>query len=191
MAILADARTKRTGFPFNFSRNDYAAELQYIPTADLLADVESTQWLALDVAENGDDDSRDVAECQLAAMVDELERRQRLLKARQRDPLRPTWPTSNDAIQDRVRAVKRAWPIERFCRDLLACELTPAGAGKWKAHCPFPGHDDRTPSFVVNEGKDFAWCHGCQRGGDVIKLSQYIGGLERFMDALQRLERAA
>ncbi len=189
MAILAD--TRRTGFPFNHSQAAYAAELQYIPTRDLLADVESAQWLALDVAELGDAESRAYAEEQLAAMVAELERRQQLLTARSRDPLRPQWPQSDGALKARVEAVKRAWPIARFCRELLACEFVPAGQGRWKARCPLPGHDDHTPSFSIDETKGVAYCFGCQHGGDVITLSRYIGGLERFTDALRFLERAS
>lgn len=147
-------------------------ELQFISTRDLRAEAESWQWLSLDVADHGDDESRTYGEMQVAAVVAELERRQRLLKARSHDPLAPRWP------------------IDRFCADILGAHLIPAGQSKWKARCPLPGHDDKTPSFFLDEAKAVAECHGCQRGGDVIRLVQLTTG-ERFYTALERLEALA
>jgi len=177
-----------TGFPFNFSRREYQLLLGRIPTRDLLAEIETAHWLALDVV-GLPGDSRAVAEIQLAELVEELERRRRLLEARRDDPLRPAWPRRDGDLKARIAAVKTAWPIARFCRELLGCDLIPAGSGKGKACCPLPGHDDRTPSFTIYEGSDSAWCFGCGRGGDVIKLTQFAHGLERFSDALDRLEQ--
>lgn len=165
--------------------------LQLIPTRDLLAEVESMQWLCLDVADHNDDESRAYGEHELTMMVEELERRKRLLAARSDDPLRPKWPPrSDDAFRARVEAVKAAWPILAYCRDLLACELlAPTDPGRWTARCPLPGHPDRTPSFRINEQKNVAYCHGCHRGGDVLTLTGFVFGLERFTDQLERLER--
>lgn len=166
-----------------------ATMLQFIPTRDLLADVESMQWLALDVAD--DAGSRAYAEHVLALQVAELERRKRLHKARRTDPLRPSWPQSDAAFRARIDAVKAAWPVERFCRELLAVDFERVGPDRLKARCPLPGHDDRTPSFIVTPSKAFAWCFGCNRGGDVLTLTKLTFGLERFTDALTRLERAS
>lgn len=179
--------------PQLFHSNDAAASpqtVQFIPTRDLLAEVESMQWLCLDVADLGDDASRAYGEEQLTMMVEELERRRRLHSAHRGDPLRPAWPpTTEDAFRARVEAVKAAWPILDFCRDLLACELVPTGPGKWTARCPLPDHPDRTPSFGIDEKKNVAYCHGCHRGGDVLTLTGHMFGLERFTDKLKRLER--
>jgi hypothetical protein len=182
--IVPDNET--TGFPFNYSRTDYAAELEYRSLLDLIAQVESWQTLALKVADDPDG-SRAYCEMQLEAMVAELESRQRLFRARQHDPLRPTWPTDTDALQGRIDAVKAAWPMERFCRELLRMELTPTGSGRFKGHCPMIGHKEQTPSFIVYPD-DRAWCFGCSRGGDVITIAQYILNLDRFIDALRKLE---
>ncbi|MGY8961828.1 MAG: CHC2 zinc finger domain-containing protein, partial [Alphaproteobacteria bacterium] len=43
-----------------------------------------------------------------------------------------------------------------------------------KALCPF--HDERTPSFTVNEDKGFYHCFGCGAHGDVIDFVQAIEG---------------
>jgi len=178
---------QQPAFPFGHTRRDYALLLQRIPTKDLVAEIEVGQWLALDLA-GVDGDSRAVAELQLEQMVNEIERRKRLLKARLDDPLRPTWPRPDHDLKARVEALKGRWPIAMFCRDLLGCDLEPAGSGRWKCRCPLPSHRDRTPSFLVFEGSDSAWCFGCGRGGDVLKLTQFVFGYERFHDALDRLE---
>lgn len=40
------------------------------------------------------------------------------------------------------------------------------------AHCPF--HEDRTPSFSVNEKKQIFKCFSCGRGGNVYTFIQEI-----------------
>ncbi|TVV15589.1 DNA primase [Lactobacillus gasseri] len=37
--------------------------------------------------------------------------------------------------------------------------------------CPF--HQEKTPSFTVNEGKQFFYCFGCHKGGNVFKFLMY------------------
>lgn len=178
----------QTAYPFGASRRDYDRALQAIQTCDLIAEIDAAQWLALDVA-GVPGDSRAIAELQLEALIAELERRRALWARSAGDPLRPAWPAHDPDVPARVAAVKAAWPIERFCRELLACDLQPASRDRLKARCPLPGHDDRSPSFVIYPSTNSAWCFGCQRGGDVIKLTGYALGLERFYDRLKRLER--
>ncbi|WP_162924548.1 DNA primase [Rubrobacter indicoceani] len=36
--------------------------------------------------------------------------------------------------------------------------------------CPYPDHDEKSPSFGVTPEQGFYYCFGCQRGGDAIKL---------------------
>jgi DNA primase len=50
--------------------------------------------------------------------------------------------------------------------------------------CPL--HGDRRPSFYVNRRKDVFYCHGCGRGGDVIRLVELLHGLD-FRGALATL----
>lgn len=54
--------------------------------------------------------------------------------------------------------------------------------------CPF--HNEKTPSFTVNEAKGFYHCFGCGAHGDVIKFEMDANGLP-FMDAVTKLANKA
>ncbi len=58
----------------------------------------------------------------------------------------------------------------------------------WKGLCPF--HDERTPSFVVNDERGVYHCFGCGAGGDVFRLVMELEGLT-FPEAVERLARDA
>ena len=45
-------------------------------------------------------------------------------------------------------------------------ELKRAGTGSWKGLCPF--HGEKTPSFHVNETRQYFYCFGCHEKGDAI-----------------------
>ena len=54
----------------------------------------------------------------------------------------------------------------------------------WKGLCPF--HQEKTPSFVVNEARKSFHCFGCGKGGDAISFLREIEGLG-FVDAITEL----
>ena len=62
-------------------------------------------------------------------------------------------------------------------------KLTRAG-NEFKACCPF--HNEKTPSFYVNDEKNFYHCFGCQAHGDAIRWLTDQRGLS-FMDAVKEL----
>jgi len=53
-----------------------------------------------------------------------------------------------------------------------------------KGLCPF--HQEKTPSFMVNEDLQIYKCFGCGKGGDAISFVMEIEGLE-FFEALEKL----
>lgn len=61
--------------------------------------------------------------------------------------------------------------------------LTKAGR-EFRACCPF--HNEKTPSFYVNDEKGFYHCFGCGAHGDVIRWMTDQRGLS-FMDAVKEL----
>lgn len=66
----------------------------------------------------------------------------------------------------------------------VALELKPAGAGRFKALCPF--HIEKTPSFTVSRDRQIFHCFGCGKGGDVLAFVQEHEGLS-FVEALKKL----
>lgn len=66
-------------------------------------------------------------------------------------------------------------------------KLTRAGR-EWKACCPF--HNEKTPSFTVNDEKHFYHCFGCGAHGDAIRFLTDNRGLP-FMEAVKELASAA
>ncbi|GAB6063724.1 DNA primase [Deferrisoma palaeochoriense] len=82
------------------------------------------------------------------------------------------------AIRDRVSMV-----------DLVGRYVELRRSGKnWKGLCPF--HDERTPSFVVNDERGFYHCFGCGAGGDLFRFVMEMEGLG-FPEAVERLAREA
>ncbi|HEX8572147.1 MAG TPA: DNA primase [Allosphingosinicella sp.] len=59
---------------------------------------------------------------------------------------------------------------------------------EWKACCPF--HNEKTPSFYVNDDKGFWHCFGCGVHGDAIRWLTEARGLG-FMDAVKELADSA
>ena len=56
----------------------------------------------------------------------------------------------------------------------------------YKALCPFPGHSEKTPSFVISPSKQIAYCFGCHRGGGPLKFIMDMEQVE-FREAVQIL----
>src|SRR4029434_5396792 len=52
--------------------------------------------------------------------------------------------------------------------------------------CPL--HRDARPSFYVNAGKNLFYCHGCGRGGDLIRLVELLFDLP-FRQSVAHLEQ--
>jgi DNA primase len=66
-------------------------------------------------------------------------------------------------------------------------KLTRAGR-EFKACCPF--HHEKSPSFYVNDDKQFYHCFGCAAHGDVIGFVMRHGNLD-FIEALEMLSAEA
>ena len=86
-----------------------------------------------------------------------------------------------------------AWLDELRARTLLSAVIAPhvklIRAGReWKACCPF--HNEKTPSFTVNDEKGFYHCFGCGAHGDAIRFLTDNRGLP-FMDAVKELAAKA
>ena len=58
----------------------------------------------------------------------------------------------------------------------------------YKALCPF--HNEKTPSFIINQEKQFYKCFGCGEGGNVINFIMKMENLS-FMESIKLLARRA
>ena len=85
------------------------------------------------------------------------------------------------------------WLDELRARTLLSgligrtVKITKAGR-EFRACCPF--HNEKTPSFYVNDEKGFYHCFGCSAHGDAIRWMTDQRGLP-FMDAVKELAQQA
>lgn len=82
---------------------------------------------------------------------------------------------------------------ELRARTVLSAVIAPSvkliRAGReWKACCPF--HNEKTPSFTVNDDKGFYHCFGCGAHGDAIRFLTDNRGMQ-FMDAVKELAAKA
>ena len=69
--------------------------------------------------------------------------------------------------------------------DIIGREVTLKRSGSnYMGLCPF--HSEKTPSFSVNEGKQFYHCFGCGKSGDVIGFVQEYYKLP-FVEAVEKL----
>ena len=86
-------------------------------------------------------------------------------------------PSGDDAVQQVRSRVDLVDVVSDHVR------LTKRGRDLW-ALCPF--HDEKTPSFKVNQQMQSWYCFGCQEGGDVFDFVEKIEKTQ-FRDALRIL----
>ncbi len=82
--------------------------------------------------------------------------------------------SDHDDLVSKIAQAKLRLPLP----ELLA-KLGLSDHAKKSARCPFPGHEDRHPSFSVFKGTDGFWhwqCFaGCGEGDEITFLSQVRG----------------
>lgn len=66
--------------------------------------------------------------------------------------------------------------------------LKSKGRGEYLGLCPF--HKEKTPSFTVNNDKQFYHCFGCGAHGDMFKFLSDVEGIS-FFEAVERLAQIA
>ena len=85
--------------------------------------------------------------------------------------------------QRSIEDVREAADIVEVASEFTA--LRRQGA-RFSGLCPYPDHQEKSPSFSVTPDKGFYYCFGCQKGGDAIKLLMDLKGLD-FAEAVSYL----
>ncbi len=63
------------------------------------------------------------------------------------------------------------------------------GAGdRWTGICPFPEHNEKTPSFSVSQSKQLYHCFGCQNSGNIFTYLKKQRGMS-FSESVEYLAR--
>lgn len=88
-------------------------------------------------------------------------------------------------MMDTVEQIKERISVHDLISEYL--KLEKAGTN-YKALCPF--HNEKTPSFMINPERNFWYCFGCQRGGDVFSFLMEMEGLD-FRAAMEQLAQKA
>ena len=86
---------------------------------------------------------------------------------------------------DYIDAIRNALPPSRVIGERI--ELRRKGA-EFVALCPF--HEERTPSFTVNDDKQFYHCFGCGSHGDIFRFIMEMDGLS-FPASIEQLASIA
>ena len=85
--------------------------------------------------------------------------------------------------QRSIEAVREAANIVEVASEFTAVRRQGA---RFIGLCPYPDHQEKTPSFSVAPDRGFYYCFGCQRGGDAIKLVSELKSFS-FVDAVSYL----
>lgn len=74
-------------------------------------------------------------------------------------------------LKEAVAKIKQEYDIVDYIKS-TSLTLTPSGIGVYKGVCPF--HNEKTPSFTVNEHYQNYKCFGCGASGDIISYAQHV-----------------
>jgi len=76
--------------------------------------------------------------------------------------------------------------IDEFMESEYNSDFTISSNNWLNTNCPFPDHEDSSPSFGVNIESNKFNCFGCGKTGNIINLVQIMENLN-FIETIQRL----
>ncbi len=89
--------------------------------------------------------------------------------------------------QDFIEKVRQANNL----LEVIAPHTELKGTGhRHMGRCPFPDHQDKSPSFSVSEDAQLYFCYGCKKGGNIYHFLQSFNGMS-FPEAVEFLARRA
>ncbi|MCF6247115.1 MAG: CHC2 zinc finger domain-containing protein [Desulfobacula sp.] len=79
--------------------------------------------------------------------------------------------------QSRINHIKTSVDLKGYIEQATGSAFKKNGKG-YICKCPFPDHEDKTPSFIVTPQENLWNCFGCGRGGDIFEFDQLYFNLD-------------
>src|SRR5437763_12623886 len=89
-------------------------------------------------------------------------------------------------MDENLERLKQQFPLLDYLRSRQWRVRRAGHQQEFVGLCPF--HRETKPSFYVNAAKNLFYCHGCGRGGDLIRWIQLSLGLS-FRERVEHLKR--
>jgi hypothetical protein len=109
----------------------------------------------------------------------EIERRYARIERLESDPLMV------EVLQRPAAGVQISTSIQHYLACVRPGILIQRDGHIYRAVCPFLGHDYDEGNLRIFEG-DYAWCDGCQRGGNLFRVVGLVEGLTTPFEQVQR-----
>lgn len=79
--------------------------------------------------------------------------------------------------QAKIDTIKTGTELKAYIEQATGSTFKKNGKG-YVCRCPFPDHEDKTPSFIVTPQENLWNCFGCGRGGDIFEFDQLYFNLD-------------
>lgn len=88
--------------------------------------------------------------------------------------------------KERIERIKSTVDLKDYITQATGGIFKKNGKG-YVCRCPFPDHEDKTPSFIVTPSENLWNCFGCNRGGDIFKFDELYFNLD-FIQSVNKHE---
>jgi DNA primase len=88
--------------------------------------------------------------------------------------------------KERIERIKSTVDLKTYIAHATGGTFKKNGKG-YVCRCPFPDHEDKTPSFIVTPSENLWNCFGCNRGGDIFKFDELYFNLD-FIQSVNKHE---
>ena len=88
--------------------------------------------------------------------------------------------------KERIERIKSTIDLKDYIANATGGIFKKNGKG-YVCRCPFPDHEDKTPSFIVTPKENLWNCFGCNRGGDIFKFDELYFNLD-FIQSVKKHE---
>lgn len=147
-----------------------------VQTLDQLGDMSEAFW----------NSSLDFDEALISDLSQVIEYRDHVARKYQGDPLSPPLMKSNPELMELALDLKRIWPIDIFCAEMMAMNLDRTGS-RFRSRCPLGTHADSSPSFVLYPSENRFYCFGCRAHGDIFDLTMNYFNIHTFAEAVHKI----